>query len=741
VFADTSGTDPYCQTVSDAQQDLFDEAIFHGKAIYDVQAFRATLGDRFPVETLLSHDLIEGAHVGVALASDIELFENLPLTCASNCQRQHRWTRGDWQIAPWIFRRVPVPGGGTEPNALTLLNRWRILDNLRRSVVPLASLLLLLFGWLISAPPGAWSLAVGLAIIIPGLAPLLDRLARHVQGSVHEWHGAADEFIRAVVMIALLPHQAWLSVDAIVRVMYRKFISRHHLLQWQTAEGAGTQADRHSRVILRQLLIISGLSVLLMVVLRMQHAFPPTWIFLALWVASPAVMQWLGRPVPLLGRDRISISDKHFLRRLARRTWRYFDDLVNDGTNWLPPDNSKLALRVEVAQRTSPTNVGLWLTSALASVDFGYLTIDDFLNRCTKTMATLDRLERYEGHLLNWYDTKTLEPLTPRYVSTVDSGNLLASLWAFERGCLDLLTTPLFGQAAFRGIGDTLGVLREVIGHDSSMAAPIRNLRRQLRGKLEGQRLIGRLQTANHSTQQLRNSQRWQDSGSEPAYWTGRLERELTAWSDFTDQYLPWLEILSQPPDSFLRSLGKDIVRLRGRAVSEIPSLNRLATSLADTPWAVVDVILSWRGNAGGRPEVAAWIEQLHREYAQAREYTAGAVRRLEELAACAHRLSSRINMRFLYDSNRRLFGVGYAVGGPVEFSSHYDLLASECRLASLVAIAKGDVPVEHWFALGRPRMSLPGSGPSGAVLLSWSGTMFEYLMPRLFLRSFANSL
>ena len=675
--------------------------------------------------------------MGVALASDIELFENLPLNYVSYCQRQHRWIRGDWQIARWIFTHVPAPDGRTARNPLTLVNRWRILDNLRRSLVPLASLLLLLFGWLISAAPGAWSLVVGLAIVIPGLAPLLDRLARHIQGSVRGWQGAADELTRAVVMIAFLPHQAWLSVDAIVRVVYRSFISRHHLLQWQTAESAGAQTDRQTRVILRQMYIISAASVALMIILRAENAFAPTSLFLALWVVSPALMHWLGRPEPLLKRDRIDIEDKHFLRRLARRTWRYFDDLVNDGTNWLPPDNSQLALRVEVAQRTSPTNIGLWLTSALAGADFGYLTVNDFLNRCTQTMATLDRLERYEGHFLNWYNTKTLDPLMPRYVSTVDSGNLLASLWVFERGCRDMLHTPVVNQSCLRGIADTLGILREEAGRDTSMAIPVRALRRLLRGKVEGQELIVRLRMANPPAKQLQDSRPWQESGDEHAYWTLRLERELTAWTAVIDQYLRWMETLTQPPDTLLIPLGKDIVRMRERALRDIPSLQALANSLEGTPWAVVDAILSWRGTPGVRPEVAAWIEQLNTEYQQARDSAAQAVRRLEELAAAASRLSAGINMRFLYDSNRRLFGIGYAVGGPVEFSSHYDLLASECRLASLVAIARGDVPVEHWYALGRPRISSKG----GAVLLSWAGTMFEYLMPLLYMRTFANSL
>ena len=538
VFADTSGTDPYCQSVSDAQQDLFGEAIFHGKAIYDAQAFRTTVGDRFPAETLLSHDLIEGAHVGVALASDIELFESLPLSYVSYCQRQHRWIRGDWQIAPWILPRVPAPDGKTEPNPLTMVNRWRILDNLRRTLVPVASLLLLLFGWLISAAPGAWSLVVGLAIVIPGFAPLLDRLARHIQGSVRGWQGAADELVRAVVLIAFLPHQAWLSVDAVARAAYRSFVSRRNLLQWQTAESAGAQTDRHTRVILRQLLIVSGLSLMLTIVLWVEHALAPTSAFLALWVVSPALMRWLGRPVRLPQRDRISAEDKRFLRRLARRTWRYFDDLVNPATNWLPPDNSQLALRVEVAQRTSPTNIGLWLTSALAAADFGYLTVTDFLNRCEQTMASLARMERYEGHFLNWYKTDTLDPLTPRYVSTVDSGNLLASLWVFERGCRDLLRAPMLSHAALHGIAETLGVLREETRRDASMAMPgalqpIQALRRVLgrvlRGKPEGHALLAALRMANTLGKQFQHTLRWQDSDGEPAYWTSHMQQELAS--------------------------------------------------------------------------------------------------------------------------------------------------------------------------------------------------------------------
>ncbi|HEX4273826.1 MAG TPA: glucoamylase family protein [Bryobacteraceae bacterium] len=734
IFADATGTDPYSQTVSDAQQDLFLEAIYHGKAIYDVQAFHTILGDRFPPEALLSHDLIEGAHVGVGLASDIELFEHLPTGYGGFASRQHRWIRGDWQIARWAMRLAPGSSGALQHNPLSLINRWRILDNLRRSLVPIAALLLLLLGWLTNAAPGVWSLVVGLAVAIPAITPLLERLARRVQGSVYRWQGAADELIRAVVMIAFLPHQAWLSADAIARVFYRRHISRRKLLEWHTAEHAKANAHRHSDAALRQLTVISGLSVLLIIGLLVEGEFAPTAFFVLLWAASPLLMRWMGHPGRSLARKTLSGGETLFLRGVARATWRYFDDLVGPETNWLPPDNSQLALRVEVARRTSPTNIGLWLTSALTARDFGYLTADEFCLRCSRTLDTLTRMEHYEGHLLNWYDTHTLEPLNPSYVSTVDSGNLIAALWVLEQGCNDLLRAPVIGHAGLRGLYDTLSILQEKCGDDPSAAVSMHALRRLLRGAKEGHELIGRYRMAAAPVQKLHESQRWHVEGTdERTYWASRLSSGLALWTTVADRYLQWMETLAAPPDSLLAPIGKDAVRLRRRALHQIPSL----LSLSENSIAPIDSILFWRTRPDLRPEVTAWLDQLGAEYATAKQNAAESVAALRRLMADAAKIADGINMRFLYDAGRRLFGVGYAVGGPREFASHYDLLASECRLASLVAIAKGDVPVDHWYAMSRPYVYSSG----GQTLLSWSGTMFEYMMPLLFTRTYANSL
>lgn len=742
VFADTTGTDPYSRTVSDAQQDLFLEAMFHGKAIYDVRAFHAMLGNRFPPDTLLSHDLIEGAHVGVGLASDIELFEHLPVDYGSFSVRQHRWLRGDWQIARWALAgEVPSGGGKAEPNPLSVINRWRILDNLRRSLVPVAALLLLLMGWLITATPGVWSLVVGLAVVIPALTPLLDRLARRMQGKVHRLQGAADELVRATVMVAFLPHQAFLSVDAIARVFYRSLVSRRGMLEWQTADRARTLVHRHRSATFRQLLAVSACAAVLTLALILERQFAPTAVFVLLWAGSPLLMRWLGRPAPSRARKELNAGETRFLRRVARETWRFFDDLVGPETHWLPPDNTQLALRVEVAQRTSPTNIGFWLTSALAARDCGYLTADEFTRRCSQTMATLRGMERYEGHLLNWYDTRTLEPLNPRYVSTVDSGNLITALWVLKQGCRDVLRAPILGHAGLHGLSDTLSILEEKFGNDPSAAVALHALHRFLHspGNIgrEGHELIARYRMAAAPVQRLRDAQRWHTTETdERLYWASRLSAELTAWTDTVDRYLRWMETLALPPDSALHSLAPDAVRVRRMALRRIPSLSALA-NLADGPTTLLDSIRSWKNTPNAHTEIAAWLDQLADEYRTARANAAQTVKTIEDLAAEASKLADGIDMRFLYDASRKLFGVGYAVGGPREFGSYYDLMASECRLTSLVAIAKGDVPAEHWLALGRP-WSYSGKGQA---LLSWSGTMFEYLMPLIFTRTFASSM
>ena len=525
LFNDTTGTDPYCQAVSDVYQDLFGEGIYHGKGIYDVQTFHRVLDNRFPPETLLSHDLIEGVYAGVALASDIELLESFPENYPAYSQRLHRWIRGDWQIVPWILPRVPDGTGKRVRNTLSLVSRWKIFDNLRRSLVPVGSLVLLLIGWLSGTVPALWSLVVAASLLVPVIIAPIRRLTERLRRRTYGWAGAADEMKRAIVMAALLPHQAWLAADAIARVWYRRLVSHRHMLEWQTAEVANLVANRHLSRILVQMLAICGSVALLTSILFWVGIVWPTLPYLALWLISPELLAFIGtqsqpRVVPLRERDQLA------LRLLARRTWRFFDELVNQENHWLPPDNYQMALRREVARRTSPTNIGLWLTSGLAACDFGYLTTDEFISRLSETLHTMDGLERYEGHLLNWYDTRTLEPLPPKYVSTVDSGNLLASLWVLEQGCEDLANAPIMGPACLRGLTDTLAAAAQVCGNDAAASMPLRHLRDLFEGDAGGLEVLGKVRLSRLPVEQLIETLHWSaDPGDERHYWITRLDR------------------------------------------------------------------------------------------------------------------------------------------------------------------------------------------------------------------------
>ena len=358
LFTDTTGTDPYCHAVSDAYQDLFGEGLYHGKALYDVDAFHGVLRGRFPEETLLSHDLIEGAFARVAYASNIEWFEEFPHDYQSYSRREHRWIRGDWQIARWIAPTVPIAGGRIERNPLSTINRWKVFDNLRRSLVPVATVLLLLLAWILKASPMLWSVAVGLTFLLPVVALTLQRLARYSEGDLEARREWSKDWLRTAVVIALLPHQSWLVCDAIVRSVYRLNVSKRHLLEWQTAEAATRQSRRHLNQFLLQAFFVCIGAAALMILLFEQGEVWPTFLYLGLWLASPEVVRWLGIP-EARKTLRIREKDRLMLRRVARETWRYFDDNVTPSNNFLPPDNTQEALRIEVAKRTSPTNIGL----------------------------------------------------------------------------------------------------------------------------------------------------------------------------------------------------------------------------------------------------------------------------------------------------------------------------------------------------------------------------------------------
>ncbi len=739
IFADSRGIDPYTHAVSDVYQDLTDEGSYHGKGIYDLPAFHRILSGRFPEAHLLSHDLLEGSHVRVALATDIELLDVFPSSYISWWNRQHRWIRGDWQIIDWLRTRVPAAAGGTYPNPLSTFSQWKIFDNLRRSLIPVATIALLIVGWLFSAAPMLWSLIVAGLLLWPVFNSLLGLILHPPPPGTRFWRDPRDRLLRSVLAVVFLPDYAGMALNAITRVAYRRLKSHRLFLEWETAQAAHHRARNQQRqfILARIWIPLGAVLIFFSASLTKPAAMMASVPFLLLWLIFPAAVVLINRPAITARGGILTAADRRMLRATARRTWRYFDDFVGPQTHWLPPDNVQETPSREIFLRTSPTNIGLWMLATVAANDFGYITIDDLAARNLGTLTTLEGLERFEGHLFNWYDISKLEPLHPRYVSTVDSGNLLASLWTFTISCTELGARPVLDVIALRGLLDTLSVLRQVAGPPEETPFPtaLLTFEKLITGTpMNLVELIARLRAARQPAAELVQFFS-ADLAASRADWARQLEKQVQDWNGIIDKYLKPVEILAEPPAQ-LMSLGEGAHECRREALAATYSLRNLATGGISGLAALLAFQLR-REELHIPPAASEWFDRLVNEVEQARQNAAQQLGQLDDLVRRSQELERGMGLRFLYDEQRRIFAIGYQVGERRLDNSFYDLLASEARLTSILAIARGDVPIEHWWALGRPFGSAYGRLP----LLSWSGTMFEYLMPILFTRTHENSL
>jgi cyclic beta-1,2-glucan glucanotransferase len=721
MFAGESGIDPYTREVSDVYQDIFGEGSFIGKGIYDVDAFRQAVDGRFPENLILSHDLLESGYARSALVTDVDLIEEHPASYAIEASRRHRWIRGDWQIAGWLLPQVPGPSrpngaNGSKAkrvlNPLSPLSMWKIFDNLRRSLVPPALFALLAGGWLFGpGSPWFWTLLVAAVMFFPSLlGALLDIIRKPEE---RDWlahliltgKSAVRPIALALLSLALLPYDTLICLDAIQRSGVRMLFTRRGLLLWQLR----SYANRNARRTLADFFMEMWIAPVLAVVLALYLAWVPwqtqseEWLLCApvllLWLVSPVVGWWismpLGSPVPDL-----TVDQRAFLRTSARRTWRFFADFVGPQDNWLPPDNFQEYPATAIASRTSPTNIGMALLANLAAYDFGYICAGEFLRRTENTLATMEKLERYRGHFYNWYDTRTLQPLRPQYVSSVDSGNLAGSLLTLQAGLTELKDQQVLPSNAFQGLHDTLRVLAEHV--PASPAPDLAKKIKLLQDTLYALTLNGQPQTLAAAGGVLNEIH--------------RIGGELVAWLpvdiDIDGELYYWAQAFDQQS----RALRDDLAFLVPEAghFSNIPTLAELAKERT-----VGAVAPSSAGAAGSRYK--------------------GAVERLgiiDDLLDRSRELAI-MDFEFLYDASRGLLTIGYDVGERRRDPSCYDLLASEARLASFLLIAQGQVPQKHWFALGRLLTSHGGD----VSLISWSGSMFEYLMPRLIMPSYENTL
>jgi cyclic beta-1,2-glucan synthetase len=751
LFASDAGVDPYTRVVSDVYQDLFGEGSFIGKGIYDVDAFTQSCAG-FPENAILSHDLLESVHARSALLSDVELYEDFPPRYPAEVSRRHRWIRGDWQIARWL-----LPSSFGSANPITALSWWKIFDNLRRSLVPAAMLLLLLGAWLLPTQSLAWAATLFVLAVI-GAVPLLSVLAElvsvpgdvpllaHLRATLWTFGKRAAQFL---LTLMFLPHDAYVSLDAIGRTLVRMFWTKTRLLEWTTSSDANRAADTGLPGFLRSMWIGPAIAVAAAVPIILHEPTPALAAapLLILWLLSPPAAWWLSRP---LAAPPIRLTDEQrlFLDKLSRRTWRFFEVFVRAEENWLPPDNFQENAGGMVASRTSPTNIGIALLANLAACDFGYCSAGRLLERTQKTFGTLARMGRYRGHLYNWYDTRSLKPLPPLYVSTVDSGNLAGDLLVLRGGLLELLEAPVLSARALAGLQCTVRVLFDVAhgrhrteeeGRTPLVGPDVLRKIERLDENLDARPVTLLATVAFLQRLMVTAAEVTAAAGGDPelCWWAAAFER---ACSDHRDDLLSlagWAA-LPAPPDSVGRHGAAESQGLREllAQLDSVPTLRQVA-GLQDVASPAIDAALNAAGQAAPMaPACAAWFAQLRQAIADSAQRARERIKTVQQVAQQCQELAE-MDFLFLFDKTHDLFAIGYNASDQRIDAGYYDLLASEARLASFIAIAQGQLGQDHWFALSR-LLTATGGAPT---LLSWSGSMFEYLMPLLIMPTYDNTL
>ncbi len=763
MFGGDSGIDPYTRVVSDLYQDLFAEGSFIGKGIYDVDSFERHCGN-FPENRILSHDLLESCYCRSALLTDVVLYEDFPSSYAADVTRRHRWMRGDWQIAAWVMPRVPGQANKRGSNPISALSRWKIFDNLRRSLVPVSMLATLLVAWLFATPAVALMLALFVlsVITLPTILSVFTGLASKPPDMPWRMHlmsalaAMGKPLAQCLFTLAFLPYDVYISLDAIIRTLVRVHWTHVKLLEWRTSSDSDRSVRSDLAGFCRAMAIGPIVAVLATLVLGIWHfeVLKTQWPILGLWFASPWIAWSLSRPI-IESAAQLTRNQEVFLRRVSRKTWRYFEIFITARDNWLPPDNVQVNPVTVIASRTSPTNIGLALLSDMSANDFGYCTVGRLLDRTTKTFDTLQRMERYRGHFYNWYDTQSLEPLTPRYVSTVDSGNLVGHLFVFASGLQQLINAPIVPPRLFKGLSDTLGVMLDEARnrtHETTTNLPTIDADWQRAVERHIEEFETQTCTLNsivtclpHLVAQLASSRKNLVLNQNAQDWATAVEMTCAEYMQEVERLAAWK--LLPPPIELLWTTGPPTaIKLLNQLKLQLAELENLPTllevaALVSTVSPTIDSIESEFTRQDipqleQYPQTIAWLRELRHSIAHSSEQATMRIRTIELLVQQSHELTNQ-EFDFLRSKTHDLFAIGFNTNENRLDSSCYDLLASEARLATFVLIAQGHLGQEHWFALGRLLTSTTGT----PALLSWSGSMFEYLMPLLVMPTYEHTL
>lgn len=735
IYTGQEGLDPYASAISDVYQDLFGEGIFTGKGIYDLRVFQTVLKGTLPENAILSHDLLEGSFVRAALVSDLELIDSYPSKYNSFMARLHRWIRGDWQLVPWLFRSLHTMDHSTISNPLSVVSKWKIIDNLRRSLMAPSVMFLFIVGFTLLPGSGVFWFSLGiLALGTPlglslmarifreGLRP--DTIKRYLPG----FFGIKASVFQFLLSIMLLPYQAVKAVNAITVTLARVFFTKKNLLEWVTSSDADKAQPNSLESYIRSM-GASATSGLIIVILT--YYFKPENLFLS----SLLAVVWLSSPVIayLISRDennkltRLNNEALLELRKTSRKTWRYFEEFSNAGNHDLAPDNFQEEPYRGIAHKTSPTNIGLGLMASLTARDMGYIGLKEAIERISKTITTIEKMEKWNGHLYNWYDTRTLKPMRPMYVSTVDSGNLVCYLITLIEGLQDYMEKPLLDSSYARGITDTVIAGMEEHRELPQAVLTISSFEKQeVIEPTAWFRALKRFTEISHQSESSRKE------------WALKLRHQGDSLLKEMELFMPWVMASSlsnsQVTHVEMNPVFAKLMVLIGTntPLHDLPELGKRIVDCCDQ---LLDELCE--SDLESMEGILDWLNEVKEAAIKSIQFTTEFIERYEKLILRISELSEGTMFKSLYSERRHLFYIGYNVEEMRLTNSYYDLLASEARQTSYLAIARGEVPPTHWFMLGRSLTVVDRF----KGLVSWSGTMFEYLMPLLIMRSYKNTL
>ena len=679
IFAGDAGIDAYSTASSDVYQDLFKEGIFTGKGIIHIDSFYNLLKEGIKENRILSHDLLEGSLTRCGLVTDVDFIDTYPTSYISSALRLHRWVRGDWQLAPWLFKRN-----------ISSLSKWKIFDNLRRSLLAPSLLITLLLS--LSFLKGAVQIALLIFLVL--ISPVVFTITDFVVTPKNKLNGTFKNLKQILIIVSYIPYQSLLMIDAILKTIYRLAISKKNLLQWQTAAKVDKLVKNTYKWYYSKMWI-SPVIALLTLVLGYFNSFEVFIIIIplaVLWLIAPALACKISKEKIYIP-DRLEIEEDKFLREEARRIWAYYEDFVNEENNYLAPDNYQEKPYKGVAHRTSPTNIGMGLISNIVAYDLGYITMEETLDKIDIILDNMETLEKYNGHYLNWYDTKTKMPLYPRYISTVDSGNLFGYLWIIKETVDNFKNYPIIREREILAIKDTYRIIKEDEKIEIEDSIPPNIYITDYKYILKEE--LGKLDNI------LKENEKLSEEEKKDYYWVRKVKEEIEGKLSFFDLiFKDYEDAIKEEMEPFKEPKLKEVIQ----------KLEKLKENLSDELKVIVDKKLEE-------------INMINLK--------------INKISESIDKIMKDMSFKFLYDEDRGLFTIGYNLEEKSLGNSYYDLMASEARIVSLMSIAKGEVPKSHWYNLSRNMTKVQGH----KALASWSGTMFEYFMPFQIIKNFKNTL